>query len=225
MGFLGFGQQDNEYGTPTPGDQYLPAAQRGQQIMAQAFSQMFGSKKSAFGTGPGGNGNLAGNVFGGGGEGGGFGGLLGQMMGQLGGGYDQAIGSIGQSEKYQRGEAKESGKQNLANMSQTMSKSGLNNSTVMASMSRGLNYDTQKTLQGISTQAEQLKSQLSVGKGHALAGGTQFGIGAQQDAMMKMLALFTGTAGLGPSGWNTLTGSGGPVVNTGSSSITGGIGA
>lgn len=217
-----FGSSKTKYTTPEPGKYHEASATRGHQIMAEAYGQLFGVDPKSFNiTGSGGQ--LAGGLFGGKGEGG-FGGLLGQMMGQLGGGYDSALGALGQSEKFQRGEAMSAGKQNLANLSQSMAKSGMGNSTVQASMARGLNYDTQRTLQGISTQADQLRSQLEVGRGQALAQGTQFGIGAQQDAMMKMIAFMAGTAGQGPSGWNALFRPGGPVVGSKSEQFGGQLG-
>ena len=197
----GSGSTKTTFKTPDPGENWWKGAERGKKLFGQYLTSMFGADPDALDFTK--SGMFQGNVFGGG-EGGGFGGQLGQMMGFLGQGYDESTAAVNQSLGLQRRGALEAGKQQSAAGAQALAKRGLANSTVLSQYDRGVSYDTSKALADITAAADNLKSGLAVQKGQALAQGQQFGIGQQNEALNKLLAFLSGTAGYGPSGWNAL---------------------
>lgn len=225
-GSLGFGKSKGgtsfDYETPLPGWGYKGSQKRGQRLLTDYMSALFGTDPSAFARG---KGTLGEGAFTGGmGEGGAFGGQIGAMLKSLGGGYDTAIGGVRSAEGVARRETLEREKQGVAEAEQSLAQRGLANSTIMQSYQRGASYDTSKALADITAQAAAMRGELEVGRGQALASGQQYGIEQQQNALSQLLAFYTGTAGFGPSGWNTLFTAMKPVLRheTGSGSKFGG---
>jgi len=153
----------------------------------------------------------------------GGGGALGEMLKSLGGGYDTALGGVKSFQDLGKRDALAAGQQNIAAGQSDLQRRGLGNSTVMQSYRRGASYDTQKALQEIDAAAAGMRGELEVGRGQALASGQQFGIGQMNDAMMKLMAMFAGTGGYGPSGWNALFKPGGQPQVSGTKSKSSGF--